>query len=1190
MSKEALSDYIFIGKYAQWNFDEGRRETKAEARTRMFDMHRRRYATNKVWEDDELQAHLDDNHYKFFNFGDAQSIEDQIQFLIDEAESAFADELCLGSQRALQYGGVPCERQNSRIFNCTASYADRARFFQEAFHLLLCGAGTGFSVQWDHVKTLPAIAKPTGELVEYIIPDSIEGWADAVGVLISSYCKHADQAPFPEFAGKRVVFNFDEIRPEGADLSSGVGKAPGPEPLKLCLKEVKGVLTRVVTRLAGPWHAPSDHALKLHAGSQMQPIDAYDIVMHCSDAVLSGGVRRSASVCFFSIDDEEMMNAKTGSWFVENPQRGRSNNSAVCIRGETTWEEFEKLFQAVQQFGEPGFYWVNSPDEISNPCFAPETRIATSNGMMRIQDMVGRDLDVTADIRIGPDDVLNLDAGHGVRRMRASQAQLTQESVMVYTLTTKHGHKIKATANHKFPTQRGRLRLDRLEEGDTLYLPSGEGVWGTRGDFDSGLILGTIAGDGTFAKDEAFVDVWEGDQDILEDLGTKVSGAACSVEARPGSTTSLTWMDSANQKRMGGVRLHRWMEETMGETPRSVKDKVPECVFQGSREMVRGYLQGLFFADGSVNCGGKGKKQTVSLRLHQSNEPMLREVQTLLSNFGIVSSIHLRRDAGMRELPDGNGGLKEYYCKAAYDLIINRPNCVTFEKEIGLYGRKAELLKSVLDARGRDYNKPERFITKVVDISFDRVTDVYCLNQPETNVVTANGVVTGNCVEIGLQSRLPDGRTGWQNCNLSTINILKTPDEKTFLRAARAAAIIGTLQAGYTNFPYLGEVSEALTANEALLGVSMTGIAERPEIGFNPELLAKGAEVIKQTNELVSLLTGIKPAARATCVKPEGTSSAYLGTSSGIHGHHAKRYFRRVQNNHLEPQLMQYAASNPRAVEKSVWGKSGTDKVVTFCIESEPGAITRNELHGEEMLDKVLLVKRHWVDNGKVVERCTKPTLSHNVSNTVTVQEGDWDNVARKIFDNQEDFSGVSLLAHSGDLDYPQAPFCEVLSDDEILARYGSGCLLASGLIVDGVRVFDGNLWAACDVVLGRGEDIEAQREALELKKMQAAMGAGWDDDSEDLIADDLGFENSDEYVLHHKEDFVRRAKQFADRYFDGDNKLMTECLKHVHNLKLWMDLERTHTQVDYTTMDDAAEKIKVAETVACAGGACEVL
>ena len=720
-----------------------RRETFPEAVERVIDMHRRHFASKGIDVEDLLQV----------------------------CEQAMKQKMVLGSQRAMQFGGEPILRKHARIYNCTTSYCDRPRFFQEALWLLLCGCGVGFSVQTHHITKLPGIAKPGAANATYVIPDTIEGWADALGVLLSSY--FSTRQPFPEYAGTTVQFDYTQIRPKGRPISSGMGRAPGPEPLRRSLEKIRELLDK---RLA-------------EGHTRLRAIDAYDILMHASDAVLSGGVRRSATICLFSPEDDEMATAKTGNWFTENPQRARSNNSAMLLRDKTPREQFAKLMKSVKEFGEPGFVWTDHLDMTFNPC-----------------------------------------------------------------------------------------------------------------------------------------------------------------------------------------------------------------------------------------------------------------------------------------------------------------------------------------------------------------------------------------AEIGLYPQI-DGVSGFAFCNLCEINMGIVDNKEKFEAACRAAAILGTLQADYTDFGYLGEVSTRIAKREALLGISMTGMMENPDVAFDADLQREMAALILEVNAQVAKRIGINPAARTTCVKPAGTTSSILGTSSGIHPHHAKRYFRRAQANEDELLVDFFRAQNPKAVEKSVWNPNGTDVVLTFCIQASPNALTKRDVDAVELLRKVKLTKENWIDAGKRPELCAQPWLSHNVSNTISVKDSEWASVEDFIFENRNAFAGVSLLPEGGDLDYPQAPFCEVLSDDEIVAIYGVGALFASGLIVDGLQAFDDNLWAACDCVLGRGENLEKPTAKIYPKRVYEAI----------------------EGVREAKLDWLRRARN-RQNYFGGDTLKMTRCLKRVDACKLWEDLNRTDTPVDYTQLIERQDNTTVTQTVACAGGACELI
>jgi ribonucleoside-diphosphate reductase alpha chain len=732
MSIKSLMNYTFVSKYARWIPEKKRRETWQEAVDRVKQMMTDAYVKPE-----------DSNHV-------------EISEAISKAYDDMKKKKILGSQRALQFGGSPIFKHNARIYNCIASYVDRLRFFQECMYLLLCGCGTGFSVQRHHVDKMPPLIKSKNGSKKFVIDDSIEGWSDAVGVLVSSYFEECDL--FSEYNGKTVSFDYSKIRPAGAYLKSSGGKAPGPEPLKKALNNIRKVL---------------DNAVK-SGRNKITPIEAYDIVMYSADAVISGGVRRSATICVFSPDDEEMAKAKTGSWFINNPQRGRSNNSALLIRGETTKEQFAELMTSVKEFGEPGFVWSDSTELIVNPC----------------------------------------------------------------------------------------------------------------------------------------------------------------------------------------VEIGMWpVDETTGET-------------------------------------------------------------------------------------------------------------------------------------------------------------------------------------------------GWQACNLSTINCAKVKTEQDFYEACESAAIIGTLQAGFAKFPYLGEASERIISREALLGVSMTGIMEQHEICLNPKVQQKGAAIVKEVNAKIAKLLGINQAARTTCVKPEGTSSCILGTSSGIHPHHAKRYIRRVQANKMEPIYQYFKEENPRACAESVWSNNDSDDVVAFCVEVPDGSKLKNQVGAIDLLEYVKSTQQNWVMNGTNPELCTQKWLVHNVSNTINVKPDEWDSVTDFIYDNRKYFCGVSLLPIAGDKDYAQAPFTTVYLPSEQIQHYGDAAMFVSGLIEVGLQLFEDNLWAACDSLLGFGQKIKGTE----------------------------------------KKAYQERCQRFADRYMNGDLKMLTYAMKDAYNWKDWLDMTREYKEVDYTNVIEEQNNVNPVQEIACAGGKCDII
>lgn len=893
MSVKALQDYIFTAKYACYKEDKKRRETWNEAVDRDEDMMMKKYA-------DKPEVHED----------------------IKWAYGQMRKKRVSGSQRALQFGGDPIFKHNVKMYNCAYAPIDKLSFFQKCMYCLLCGAGVGFSVQRCHINLLPKLNKPTKNKRTFVIQDSIEGWSDSIGVLLSSYFV---DGTFPEYYGHDIDFNYSLIRKKGSKIGKTNGKSPGPEPLRKCHKLIRNILDNIVNS----------------GRNFIKPIEAYDIVMHIADSSISGGIRRSATIALFSIDDEEMYNAKTGDWFYTNPQRGRSNNSAVLVRNKTTWEEFHKVFQSTKQYGEPGFYFTDDENMGVNPCCIPSCA----------------------------------------------------------SLYTKTGIK----------------KLSEVSIGDY--------IWSTEG-----------------------------------------------------------WTKVLDKWKTGIKPLYKYV----------IDDRTSFVSTKDHQVVV------------------SGKKMAVD-------------------------------DADYIDI-------FEYTELTPPDTGI-AINTITHPQKI----------------KYREYLGEQ----EVFDIMVDN----------ESHTFYANGCNVSNC-EISFYPYIEwNGKieSDFHFCNLSTINGKKIKSKEDLLQAVRAATIIGTLQAGFTDFPYLGPICETIVRKEALLGVSITGIMDAANILLDENIQKEGAELAKKVNKEIAEKININPAARITCLKPEGTTSCVFGTSSGIHPHHARRYFRRVQANTTENVYQFFKKRNELACEKSVWSNNNTDDIITFCVDVEKGAILKNDLPALKMLEIVKNTQINWVLTGTNIDRCIHEKCRHNVSNTINVKENEWDDVEKYIYNNREYFTGVSVIPFSGDKDYQQAPFCEVYTPEEIVENYGDASIFASGLIVDGLKVFDDNLWIACDAVLG----IKNLEEVKPPEKI----------DETATFSEYSKFEK--EYAEYEKYlgqlDWIRRAKQFANRYFNDDVRKMTYCLKDVKNWKHWCDLKREYKDVDYTEMVEEDDNTRPTDLIACSGGSCEI-
>ncbi len=310
LNQEILSDLIVHMKYARYIPEMKRRETWPEICHRYEDMMIEKYPSMK------------------------EEIQHWMQFVYHKK--------VLPSMRAMQFAGPAIARNHSRIYNCAYLPIDDIRAFSETLFLLLGGTGVGYSVQRHHVEKLPPIKKAE-KIKKFLIGDSLEGWADAVKVLLKSYFGFSNYLP---------EFDYSDIRPKGARLVTAGGKAPGPEPLKICIAHVQAVLDRK------------------KEGEKLTPLECHDILCYLANAVLAGGIRRSAMISLFSADDEEMLTCKFGNWWELNEQRGRANNSVVLPREDTTREEFFALWKKIELSGsgEPGFYFTNDLDWGTNPC------------------------------------------------------------------------------------------------------------------------------------------------------------------------------------------------------------------------------------------------------------------------------------------------------------------------------------------------------------------------------------------------------------------------------------------------------------------------------------------------------------------------------------------------------------------------------------------------------------------------------------------------------------------------------------------------------------------------------------------------------------------------------------------------------------------------------------------------------
>lgn len=339
--REVISDYIFTSKYARYIPDKKRRETWDEAVDRVRDMHLRHY-----------------------------NMSPELERKTRWAFELMRQDKVYGSMRSLQFGGKAIEVNNLRQYNCAMTHITSVRSFAEVFYLLLCGCGVGYSLYPQFVEQVPELISAASlgagreiDTYTHVIEDSIEGWADTIQVLLDAYTKGN------ALSGKFVIFDDSQVRPEGAPLVTSGGKAPGSSGLMASLNKIQMLLVKNIRE----------------GHRKIRPIDALDIICHTADAVLSGGVRRSATLAIFSPSDEEMLDAKAGDWFKSNPQRSRANITVGILRDKVGYSEFRSIFERTKQWGEPGFAFVENEDVVVNPCAEISAIPVTKDGRHGVQ-------------------------------------------------------------------------------------------------------------------------------------------------------------------------------------------------------------------------------------------------------------------------------------------------------------------------------------------------------------------------------------------------------------------------------------------------------------------------------------------------------------------------------------------------------------------------------------------------------------------------------------------------------------------------------------------------------------------------------------------------------------------------------------------------------------------------------------
>lgn len=699
------------------------------------------------------------------------------------------------------------------------------------------------------------------------------------------------------------------------------------------------------------------------AGRKLTSIEVHDIMCMIGEIVVVGGVRRSALISLSNLSDQRMRDAKSGKWWEHAAHRSLANNSVAYTEKPSATVFMEEWLSLVKsQSGERGIFNRVAAQNQAAKYGRRSADIAYGcnpccvSGETLILTDQGN---VPIVDRVGlPTTIWNGESWEQVVPYAAGVADL-------YRVTLTNGVHLDCTANHRWVSGGKFVTTDSLVGGMKLDK------------FPMPVVTGDTSADpATDAYSQGFYS-GDGSTDLTHSwlYSPKYS---CSDRL-----IGVCTVDGQRDRK-------RWVHG-----PMLPKNFVP---VNSSLDYKLNWLAGLLDADGVVTRDKNGS----GLQLTSVDRDFLGRVLLLLTTLGIRAGVYRMHPAREVLMPDGRGGQKIYQCQAAYRLLINNTDAAHL---VSLGIRFNRLVHD-----GRSPQRDARRFVKIESVEPLNVTEMtYCFTEPKTSRGTFNGIVTGNS-EILLRDK--------QFCNLTEVVIRASDDLDSIRSKVRLATILGTLQAGLTDFGFLSEEWIKNTVEEALLGVSLTGIMDNPYTSGTYGLVQLGAfldeirEYAVEVNKEWAGYLGINPAAAITCVKPSGTVSQLCDTSSGIHARHNSYYIRTVRLDKKDP-VYSLLTDLGFPMEDDVMRPDST-AVVSFPQVSPEGAVTRNDMTALEQLELWLLYQRHWCE--------------HKPSVTISVKDHEWLEVGAWVFEHFDEVCGVSFLPHS-DHTYQQAPYQDMTAE-----------------------------------------------------------------------------------------------------------------------------------------------------------------